>query len=690
MSVLQPFRERTLRARLERDAGTVKFLPRLASDDVSLDSQPSHSALPRFLGAGQQVVLEAPAGSGKTVLALYITLELGLDVAYLAAPNWAPGPTHGLDDFLFAAGCDYQTALDAYDRGTLILVLDAIDEAPWAATGRSVDEAVVALSEEVSGRAGLLVTSRSRLHVPSLPGVSALASLTGIAEDQIEAFIAHYTGTRSGVSAIKEQLLDLNLPEDVRTSPLMLRHIADGPAVASIPENPVGALNAFARFELERECRKPAASGVTPVSGSWQECYSDLDRHMQFVLALVFMSGRDGTRLRQDELERLVAELLQPTTFDAYALVELSTLMTQHPLVWLIYDKQARAGEFDVQCPHDWVRTALLSELLEASSTDAQLISLDTWHKALPHFRDYAPAWDWAMSKGHLPDSLDTMNQLIATPAQAREVALWLAPQVFDHSVSNSATAGILEALLRITRWFVPQDGDLSDHLDLPALVPDALEVEGIAPQLDADMNANLSDVTFASCQLHFTASMSHRTILRRCVFDDTVINVSGEVEVILENCILNSLTVEGSEPARLKLTESTYDPKHCVLPSGICNVDDASIEVALGEMSRKAAALAEIFRRLVAAKPQVELSRPKSNVNEDNVLGHIPQRYRQYGDDLLAKLIALGYVDRKPTGPLYRLDPTATFDTIEAARFIRQPRPGGIGPMTESVLSSK
>jgi hypothetical protein len=193
-----------------------------------------------------------------------------------------------LDEFLITAGCDYERAQKALEDKKLVLILDAIDEAPWRAGGASAIDALPKLFDEVRGRAGLLVTVRTSRPLPLLPGSPIFAALGGIAEENLEAFLTAYAGGRGGVGAIIEQLRKNSLPSAIKYSPLILRRFAEGLVLNVVPDNIAELFEMIADFQIERECRKSLSISRPPVAGSWQEGYSDPVRHRNLVSALVY------------------------------------------------------------------------------------------------------------------------------------------------------------------------------------------------------------------------------------------------------------------------------------------------------------------------------------------------------------------------------------------------------------------
>jgi len=268
VSILQPAQLELHREELERIAGKVEFLPQLSSEDASLHHQSAKDALARKLGDREQVVVDGAAGSGKTVLALSLAVTAET-CAYLHAGRWLPQPNHGLREVLLNSGCDVEKAMDAYEAGSLRLVVDAVDEFPWVDGGRSVPAVLERLSEELHGKAGFLVTSRTRNQVPSLPHVTCFASLSGIARQDLEQFLRFYAGSASGVAELAERIADLGVPDELKYSPLVLRFLAENLTLGEIPSNPVALYEKMIDFYVTRECGKAPEPMVSSCLRKW-------------------------------------------------------------------------------------------------------------------------------------------------------------------------------------------------------------------------------------------------------------------------------------------------------------------------------------------------------------------------------------------------------------------------------------
>ena len=394
MSIYQRFRVEELGSRLAR-AGILRIWPQLTSSDPSLDHQPAVSALGRALSDRRHIVLVGPAGSGKTILSLqFATTDQRSTAAYLEAQRWAPAVGESmLTQFLTAAGCDVDSATKAFERGNLVVILDAIDEAPWRARGASIRDAVCQLSEELDGKAGMLITSRVAAYVPPLASANVTATLSGVRSEQIEAFLNLYSSSRRGISELADTLKRLPFSENIKYSPLILRLLAESLEAGDIPENLTKLFEKIADFHINRECAKVDALTKNPRPGTWQHCYSNPLNHTLLISGLLFNTHEQRQELSEAEFSSAVSDLLGPTTLGAHALVDLSTLMAEHPLVSVTYSPKEGADYYRIEAGHDWVRTSLLPKFLSDDCLTAQIYALETFHKTLPPPDDFVSAW---------------------------------------------------------------------------------------------------------------------------------------------------------------------------------------------------------------------------------------------------------------------------------------------------------
>ena len=690
MAILNPPREKRLRERLLKEAGTIKFLPRLASEAEALNGQPAVAALTRALREHRQVVLEGVAGSGKTVISLQLTVESAqLQCAYLEAPSWLPEDTDGLDEFLAAAACDYAKSKAALEAGTLVLILDAVDEAPWTSTGRSVPEALIRLSAEIDGRAGLLVTSRTSSQVPELRGTRAriVASLSGIDPDQVEAFLTEYSGGRGGVGDLAETLKTLPFPPQMRYSPLILRQFAEGLSTKDIPDNIVQLFERIADFHITRECAKATATSSTPAAGSWQQRYADQDRHRALVCALAFGTGKGGRVLTEEELKRVVMEVLAPATLAARATIEMSTLMSQHPLVALTYaGTSATDDTYRIDGPADWARVALFPSFLSQKLLDAQLQVLDSWHQAIPYHADFAPAWSWLERSSRTDDTLATLLDLAGTTDQARAIAAWLGAQLFSDHGPREVTAKLFSAITTLAGRFASRASDLTEELGLAALTTGPLHLQERTLRLsNINQVANFTALDLENCELRLEVDGPSSITLADCSLENVTIRIEGASECQLVRCYLRGVDVHVSAASRLVL-RGCLCGLDCNFPDGTIGLESCQ-RLDLQVAADNAWALAEVLRRLVSVGERPELSRRKANLQESNVYKGIVSRYSDRAARIVNLMIGFGYLLRKPTGSVHRLDPTGKFDAHEAARFIASPAPAGAGPMTAQIL---
>lgn len=687
MTIMQRYRLDKLTKRLDAIAGEVKFIPQLRSDNPSLDRKPTMAALSRVLAERQQVVLEGVAGSGKTVLALHMALSTNVrEWAYIEGGAWSPKKTDGVDEFVMEAGCDHEEAMKAYRRGKLVLIVDAIDEAPWSTGGRSAPEALVHLSGEIDGKAGLLVTTRTRRHLPELPANVSFASLAGIDPADVESFLAFYVGSRRGAVEIVDLLKEMEFPEDMRYSPLLLRRFADGLRMEKVPSNIVELFEGLADFHIGRECLKPGEEARAQLDpDSWQARYSDPERHRSLVSALVFGMEKSGREVLEDELEALINLILAPAYFDSRAKVELYTLMTEHPLVVVTY----RGPEtYDVECPHDWARIGLFPKFLSENSLAAQIGVLDTWHEAIPYHEDYAHGWAWLERTGRADENLKVLLELSASPEQAEAVGKWLAAQMFSPAVPKNVIDKLFSAVCQLAHRFASPESDLSERLNLTSLVP--------GPLLLSDQNLRLAEDSQVGSfgglvleQTSLTIADSGPSFIRwpNCSFHDVSLEVENDCKVQLIGCHLAAFRADLSPEATLVLEGCLYDPSTCSFPEQTIGLDTCEA-VSLADQAEWAWALAEVLRRLIVMGERPELARKKANLNEHYVYGGLVSRYQDKAEVVVQKLIAKGYVDRKPTGSIHRLDPTGKFDAHEAARYMVNRRLQGAGPMTQDILS--
>lgn len=691
MRVYQQVKLVELQSQLRKLQGDTQFWPLLESSERSLHHQPPASALPSQLGSRKQIILEGPPGSGKTVLALYLgTSEGSLEFVYLEAQRWAPSHTRPvLDDFLLMAGSDHSRAVEALQRNKLVLILDAADEASWRTGGASALDVLPKLSEELAGRAGLLITVRTSKTLPTLAVSPILATLGGIAEEDVPRFLAAYAGGRSGVGQAVERLKSSNLPSAIKYSPLILRRFAEGLVLKKIPDNLAELFEHMGDFHIERECQKPRIVGTALIPGSWQEGYSDPLRHRQLVSALVYNSGTLGGTITEPEFQKFVERLLRPTSVSARGLVDISTLMAQHPLVAVSYiSDPAGIDHYHVHVAHDWVRTALFSKFMSDACFDAQVETCDSWHEALPHADDFALAWEYL--GGRTIKVLDQILHLTSTPKQMQIVSGWLLSQLFHPETFPGAKSAILSSLAKLAYRFVPQTANVINAVAFSPQHPAAPIIKGIEFHLDSvQQNGNLFGVTFDGAIFVVERSGPNYLSLKNCVLRNSEGRIyNDDCRLYFEGCFIESLRLEASR-GQVKLAKCVYDPAHCIFPEGTIGLETCERADIAAEMY-KLMALAEVLRRFVVVvdPDRPALAKRKTNISEDNLYHGIVGQIGDLARRIVEVLVNNECLDRKPTGGVRRLDPTGKFDAQQAASFINAPLSTGQGSMIVDVLS--
>jgi hypothetical protein len=688
--VYQPIKFDQLRAQLAKAIGTPRIWPLLQSDDSSLNNQPAASALPSRLGTLKHIVLEGPPGSGKTVLSLFLgTSERSPDFVYLEAQRWAPSTTGELfDDFLLTAGCDHKAAIAAKEQRKLVLILDAVDEAPWRTGGASALDVLPDLCQEIYGKVGLLITARTSKPLPPISTSHATAVLGGIAEDDVPAFLAAYAGSRTGVGEVAATLKQIALPVEIKYSPLVLRRFAEGLLGKDVPTNLIELFERIADAHIERECAKPSTGGTIIAPGSWQEGYSDPGKHRSLVAALVYSAGRTGRVFPESQLTSLVKDVLRPASLSARAVVDLSTLMAQHPLVTVAYVSNPGAEDtYHVQVAHDWVRSALFPKFLSEACFDAWTQTADVWYTALPHEDDFALAWGYLGSR--VGDVLQNLQYLTQNVEQSQEVAAWLLAQLFNPATDSKAKLSLWSAIASLAWSFVPIDGNVVQAVGFEDHSQYSPELVGLVVALEPrEANFNLAGVLLDDVSLEFRAGGADQILLERCSLRNVRFTLTPQARIRLRRCVIESVNLEGGDASSVIVEGGYYDSSRCVFPQG---TDLSRTEaVAMAAQLYRHWALAEVLKKfIVIVDPRrPELARKKTNIAEGNVYHGMVRQLRVAAEAVVERLINDGYMDRKPTGGVRRLDPTDKFDAVDATRLVLEPASDHHhGPMVAAIL---
>lgn len=690
MTVYQDIKHLELKNRLKKLQGESQIWPLLESSDRALDHQPPASSLSGQLGSRKQIILEGPPGSGKTVLALFLgTSEGSLSFIYLEAQKWVPplsGPV--LDDFILTAACDHGRAMGALRQNKLVLILDAADEASWRPGGASALDVLAKLSEELVGRAGLLITARTSKILPALAVSPAIATLGGIAEGDVPRFLEAYAGGRTGVGQAADRLKSSNLSPAIKYSPLILRRFADGLVLMKIPDNLAELFEQIGDFHIERECQKPRTVGTAMIPGSWQEGYSDPVKHRLLVSALVFTSGTLGTTIVEPDFNNLIQRLIRPNSISARALVDISTLMAQHPLVAVSYNPEpGGVDRYHVHVDHDWVRSALFSKFMSDECFEAQIEASESWQEALPHTDDFALAWEYLGSRAD--QVLEQILFLTSTQRQQQIVSGWLLSQLFHPLTFQAVKGAILATLAKLAYRFVPQTKNIISAVSYSPQNPADMIIKEIEYCLNsAEQNGNLSGVTFDTTTFVVENTGPNYLSFKNCVFRNSKGRIhSDSCRLSLDGCFIESLNLN-APPGQVKLESCVYDPAHCIFPQGTIGLDTCEA-VDIAEEISKRVALAEVLRKfIVMVDPdRPALAKRKTNISEENVYHGIVGQLR-----LARKIIEVfennGYVERKITGSVHRLDPTGKFNAQEATTFINAPLRNKQRSMIEDVLT--
>lgn len=675
-SIYQHVRYGLLSDRLQQAAAELRIWPRMTSTDTSLNGQPAAPALTRRLAEHRQIVLEGPPGSGKTVLGLFLaTHDPNANFVYLEGQKWIPTNSRSLvDDFIIAAGCDHDRAQQALKAGKLSFILDGADEAPWRSGGAGALDFLPELSDRLAGKAGLLVTTRTSRPLPTLPAGPSPAVLGGIPEDSVADFLAHYAGTRSGVSEAAASLRASTLRPEIKYSPLLLRHFAEGLATGDLPANPVGLFERIAEFHIKRECGKPSPAARPPAS-AWQAAYSDPARHRCLAAALTFVSDGTGRTIPEAEFREIAQTALDHPSFGAHALVDLSTLMAQHPLVGVSHQLKDNGEEtYHVRPSHDWVRTALLPWFAAEECFAAQVLAADMWHRALPHADDFVHAWSHLGARA--ATLLAKLVDLASSPDQAREVATWLLLQVFHPALPSDFQGTLLTTASRLAgRVLAARCDPVSDFGVEPRLMaPMVLEKCSVSFD-DEGQNPNMSGVAFRDVQVHLGKSAPSHMTLRRCLLDGTEFTIEGRTVLHLDACLLQSVRVDPGASGVVELNQCLVDQPSCRLGANVEGRETSRFE-SVGESFRTRLALAEVLRRLIHLPDptRLELAKKKTNVSDDTLYRHLVKKVGERAHGVVDQMVADGYLKWKPTGEVRRYDPTAKFDAVAAARFIVAP----------------
>ncbi len=158
-------------------------------------------------------------------------------------------------------------------------------------------------------------------------------------------------------------------------------------------------------------------------------------------------------------------------------------------------------------------------------------------------------------------------------------------------------------------------------------------------------------------------------------LFDEVSLVLQTNCEVRIVGSALAAVRVRGV--GQVVLDGCIYDPANCEFPTERVQGLDSCEAVPLAESMYKAYALLEVLRRLVTAiDPQNPGRTRKKAIAEDDVHRGLVRNYEDVARQIIRIMITRGYVQRRPTGGIWLIDPTTTFDACEATKFITRPGP--------------
>ena len=294
----------------------------------------------------------------------------------------------------------------------------------------------------------------------------------------------------------------------------------------------------------------------------------------------------------------------------------------------------------------------------------------------------------WSDLGDRMPEILRNLETLISTPDQLSAVCTWLLVQLFSGHMSDDAFPVVFSQAAKLAYRFVPESSDMVRACGLSENLPSQLSIMDRSIVLETpEQRGNLSNVAIMGSRITIEKGGPNSVQFVECLFDNVQFDVNGPTKVDLLRCYIPELHISLSEEGQLTLRDCIYDEDHVVLPKNASLVDcnSAKIKAKIYLAYALASVLAK-FITLNASKP--ETSMRKTNINEENVFTGIVAHYIDASRRIVAAMVRLGYLSKKPTGSVTRYDPTGSFNAHEGAKFIMSPHPQGVGPMTKDILS--
>lgn len=352
------------------------------------DRKTEEIRLSQELQEGRRIVLEAPAGRGKTTTLIQLAERMNQIAFLIDLPIWV-GSNKEVLEFIsqmpqfLSRGIDAAALAQIYNTVPCSFLLNGWNEVSDSYS----DKAVHALAdlERNFPKAGIIVATRTHHIKPPLPGASRVQLLSLNRRQRIE-YLNQVLASRAG--ELISQLENDRVLDDLTSTPLILAEVVNiFLSGASIPKTKAGILDAVIRLVEESDEHRDHLVR-SPLLGNSRDFLSDLA--IQMTKRGVVTMEETCARSVVNSVSRKLQADGQITTLHEPAEV-LSVLCAHHVLERLEYPSVA--FKFQHQQFQEWyvatVLKKLLLEIVEKNDQDSnrnfirEYVNKPSWEEPL-------------------------------------------------------------------------------------------------------------------------------------------------------------------------------------------------------------------------------------------------------------------------------------------------------------------
>ncbi|MBI2472067.1 MAG: hypothetical protein HYV59_12635 [Planctomycetes bacterium] len=397
---------------------------RIDKDDRQTEEILHLAQLSHELQEGRRIVLEAPAGRGKTTTLIQLAERMNQIVFLIDLPIWV-GSNKEVLEFIsqmpqfLSRGIDAVALAQIYNTVPCSFLLNG-----WNEISNSYsDKAVRALTdlERNFPKAGIIVATRTHHVKPPLPGSSRVQLLSLNRRQRIE-YLNQVLASRAGELIL--QLENDRVLDDLTRTPLILAEVVNiFLSGATIPKTKAGILDAVIRLVEESDEHRDHLVR-SPLLGNSRDFLSDLA--VQMTKRGVVTMEETCARSVVNSVSRKLQADGQITTLHEPSEV-LSVLCAHHVLERLEYP--SAAFKFQHQQFQEWYVAAVLRKIL------LELVEKNDQNSNRSFIREYVnkPSWEEpirmvAEEIGDLKNELPDAKKLVKGGKMLVEFALEVGP----------------------------------------------------------------------------------------------------------------------------------------------------------------------------------------------------------------------------------------------------------------------